>query len=179
MYSFVYSILSLKAKRKSTSRSKSFLLLFYFAQNSVVIPGLSTQESDQKKTSSFWLCHKIHAGKRLRFERLHILNVFHNWMLIGYHATSCRDMYLLIKSIFFSIRIQPSVFLLVTCQKCDNEVLPSVLEHSKHCQHLENFISRINISLNRKEFMVFKNNSSPFLLIGYSLFIKCCQLSLI
>lgn len=174
MYSFVYSILSLKAKRKSTSRSKSFLLLFYFAQNSVVIPGLSTQESDQKKTSSFWLCHEIHTGKRLRFKSN--LKVFYNWMLIGYHATSCRDMYLLIKSIFFSIRIQPSVFLLVTCQKCDNEVLPSVLEYSKHCQHLENFISRINISLNRKEFMVFINNSSPFLLIGYSLFIKYFQL---
>ena len=175
MYSFVYSIFSLKAKRKSTSRSKSFCCCFIL--HKILLLSLVCQhKSLTRKSSSFWLCHKIHTGKRLRFKSN--LKVFYNWMLIGYHATSCRDMYLLIKSIFFSIRIQPSVFLLVTCQKCDNEVLPSVLEHSKHCKHLENFISRINISLNRKEFMVFINNSSPFLLIGYSLFIKYFQLSL-
>ena len=107
---FVYSIFSLKAKRKSTSRSKSFLLLFYFAQNSVVIPGLSTQESDQKKTSSFWLCHKIHAGKRLRFERLHILNVFHNWMLIGYHATYNNSSQIISKCNTIETKMQKKIY---------------------------------------------------------------------
>ena len=102
MYSFVYSILSLKAKRKSTSRSKSFLPLFYSAQNSVVIPGLSTQESGQKKNVVKYI---LEIRRDFRFDRLHrfkstYLKVFYNWMLIGYHPTSCRDIYLLSKSIF-------------------------------------------------------------------------------